>query len=82
MSIAKANKQNYKKDYIKYDFTCLHKLSVMHRSVTSGGPGGAKPPLENFSPLLEKCVGHSLKYWTLYKKCGHLSENSSLLLVT
>jgi len=26
-----------------------------------GGAGGAKPPLENFSPSLEKCVGHRLK---------------------
>jgi len=26
-----------------------------------GGARGTKPSLENFSPPLEKCVGHSLK---------------------
>jgi len=31
--------------------------------------GGAKPPLENFSSPLEKCVGHSLK------TIGHSSKN-------
>jgi len=35
--------------------------SVLHRPVTRRGARGEKPPLEKFSPLLEKCVGHILK---------------------
>jgi len=30
--------------------------------------GGAKPALENFSPTLEKCVGHSLKILDMVQK--------------
>jgi len=33
----------------------------LHQLVTIGGAVGAKPHPENFSPPLEKCVGHSLK---------------------
>jgi len=32
--------------------------------------GGAKTPLENFSPTLEKCVGHSLKLLDAVQKFG------------
>jgi len=35
--------------------------SLVDRPVTRGGARRTKPPLENFSPPLEKYVGHSLK---------------------
>jgi len=39
-------------------------LGLLTRTVTRG----AKPPLENFSPPLEKCVGHSFKILDIVQK--------------
>jgi len=38
------------------------------RPVTRRGAGEAKPPMENFSPLLEKCVRHRLKVLDIVQK--------------
>jgi len=38
------------------------------RPVTRGGSGWKNPPLENFSALLEKCVGKSLKLLDIVQK--------------
>jgi len=50
----------------------------MHRPVTRG----AMPPLENFSPPLEKRVGYSSKLLDIVQKFGSLSESSSPFLVS
>jgi len=41
---------------------------VPHRPVTRRALGGAKTPLENFSPPLEKCSGHRLKLLDIVQK--------------
>jgi len=41
--------------------------STYVRPIT-GGRRGAKPPLGNFSPSLEKCAGHSLKILDIVQK--------------
>jgi len=56
----------------------LRSFLLTNRPVTRGG----EAPLENFSPPLEKCVGHRLKLLDIVKKTWTLSENSSLLLVS
>jgi len=40
---------------------------IADRPVTRGAQGG-EAPLENFSPSLEKCVGHSLKLLDIVQK--------------
>ena len=42
-------------------------LVVITRTITGGAQGG-EVPLENFSPLLEKCVGRSLKLLDILQK--------------
>jgi len=37
-------------------------------STTSPIPAGAKPPLENFSSPLEKCVGYGMKILHIFRK--------------
>jgi len=59
-------------------FSCPHKECLLTRPVTRG----REAPLKNFSPPLEKCVGHSLKLLDTVQKFGPLSENSSPLLVS
>jgi len=41
--------------------------SCHHQDHNRGGAGG-EAPLENFSPLLEKCVGRSLKLLDIVQK--------------
>jgi len=43
---------------------------------------GGDAPLENFSPPLEKCVGHGSKLLDIVTKFGPLSENSLPFLVS
>ena len=45
-----------------------HFPTPLRRSVTRGGAGGRESPLENFSPPLEKCVGHILKILQINSK--------------
>ena len=47
------------------------------QSGSSHGGGRAKPPIEIFSPPLEKCFGHRLKLLDIVKKFGPILENSS-----
>jgi len=48
---------------------------VISRPVTRGGAGEAKPPLEKFSPSLEKCVGYNLKILDIVQKvCAPLRK--------
>jgi len=53
---------------------CISQLSWGHllmgkcSPVTRGKRREASPFLQNFSPLLEKCVGHSLKYFGSLRK--------------
>jgi len=47
---------------------CHQQLLVSTRPVTRWGANGVKPPLKNDSPLLEKCVGHSLKLLDIVQK--------------
>ena len=53
-------------------------LSLRSRPATSEG----EAPSEKFSPLMEECVGLSLKLFDVVKKIGPLSENSSPHLVS
>ena len=50
------------------------------RPVTRGV--GVEAPLENFSHLLEKCVGYSLKLLEIVQKIGPLSDKYLPLLVS
>jgi len=50
------------------------------RTVTRGGARGRNPP-ENFSPLMEKSVGHSLKILDIFKKiCAPLRKHFAPLV--
>jgi len=52
-------------------FSRFLQVTIVSKPVTKGS--GGEPPLENFSPPLEKCLGHSWQF----KKFGSPSENSS-----